>query len=139
MNKILVAILSALLLVPVLSLAADAHHEDAKGGVASAQTTPSATSAIPATPTNPATMTNNMKQMQEQMAKLHAAKDPKERNNLLQEHMQTMHAAMKMMHSEHGMMSGSTTDSKQPMMMMMMQMMMDQMIEHNNAMQGMSN
>lgn len=104
-------------------------------------------------------MQANMREMQAQMARIRATTDLKERQKLMQEHLQTMQANMKMM---RGMMSGpmmtncgqsggmamgggkdmSSADMMQRQQMMeqranMMQSMMDQMQAHQEAMQSM--
>ena len=96
-------------------------------------------------------MQERYKKMQEQMEKVRQAKDPKERQKLLQEHWQTMHDGMGMMggmgmgprgggmgmgYGPRGCPAGATPEAtacRQNMMerrMDMMQMMMDQMMEH---------
>ena len=104
-------------------------------------------------------MQENMKTMQQQMAKLRATTDPKERQKLMREHMQTMQENMKTMRGMGGpMMMGSgqsggmmmggkkegMTDAdmmkRHEMMekrMDMMQMMMEQMMQHDQAMDSM--
>jgi len=104
-------------------------------------------------------MQENMKTMQQQMAKLRATSDPKERQKLMREHMQTMQENMKTMRGMGGpMMMGSgqsggmmmggkkegMTDAdmmkRHEMMekrMDMMQMMMEQMMQHDQAMDSM--
>jgi hypothetical protein len=102
-------------------------------------------------------MQANINEMQAQMAKIRATTDPKERQKLMQEHLQTMQANMQMM---RGMMTGpmmtncgqtggmgmgggkamSSADMMQRQHMMeqradMMQSMMDQMQAHQEAMQ----
>jgi hypothetical protein len=44
-------------------------------------------------------MHQHMQQMQEQMARIHAATDPDERQQLMQQHMQSMQQHMQMMGS----------------------------------------
>lgn len=119
MNKLFALTLSALLLsTAALSYADGAQIDDAKTAGKTAQMAKK-TSDGSASPM----MMDNMKKMQDQMAKLHASKDPKERAKLMQDHMQSMQETMKMMH-----------DGKR---MDMMQMMMDQMMEHQKAMHDM--
>lgn len=74
------------------AFAEDAHHPD------------EATQAPAAAPVNPAApamgmgrMHEHMKLMQEQMGKIRAASDPKERERLMNEHMKTMQDSMSMM------------------------------------------
>ena len=109
-------------------------------------------------------MQEKMKTMQEQMGKIHSAKDPQERQKLMKEHMQSMQEGMKMMGGMGAGMKGgdmmaktkkdqaeSMTDAGDGMemcMMMkkhksvearldMMQKMMEQMMEHEGAEQEM--
>lgn len=101
----------------------------------------------------------NMLKMQQQMEKLQAATDPKERQILMDEHMLTMRENMKTMHGMGGpmMMGGdrhagmAMADKKVAMTeadmmqrhtlmesrMDMMQMMMEQMVQHDQAMHAM--
>jgi hypothetical protein len=55
-------------------------------------------------------MRDNMKKMQELMAKIHASKDPAERQQLMQQHSRAMHEQMQMMQAmgggQDGMMGG---------------------------------
>lgn len=81
--------------------AVDEHHPDQKGAP---------TKAAPKEVKTPAAKDGGMPMMQENMLKMHdtmhkimQAKDPKERERLMQEHMQAMQDNMKMM---HGMMAG---------------------------------
>lgn len=92
-------------------------------------------------------MQDNMKNMQEMMAKIHATKDPAERQKLMQEHSTAMHAQMNMMGGMGGMgggqmgmkgggmMSGDMMKEHQAMQgrMAMMEMMMGQMLQHQEA------
>jgi periplasmic protein CpxP/Spy len=129
MNKIFALLLSVLLLAPVLSYAEKAHHDDTNASTSKAK--PTADKTYDSGPSS--MMMDNMKKMKDQMAQLQAAKDPKEREKLMQDHMQTMQETMKMMHDSKGMMA----DRKGGKPMHMMQMMMDQMMEHQKAMQDM--
>ena len=102
-------------------------------------------------------MHENMKAMQAQMAKIRATTDPKERQKLMQAHMQAMQDGMKAMHGMgEPMMKGDSQpggmaqDGKKDMAgggmmkhhqmmedrMNMMQMMMDQMLQHQQAMES---
>lgn len=96
---------------------------------------------------------DRMKEMQQTMERIHKADDPKERQRLMQEHMQQMHEMMgdmqgMMMQGGSGGMTGSdgkgkemTMEERQRMMaqrMDMMQGMMAQMMEHMMAQQGMA-
>lgn len=130
------------------------------GPIASAQD-----KAVPATPTmamganhQMTQMQANITEMQAQMARIRTTTDPKERQKLMQEHLQTMQASMNMM---RGMMTGpmmtncahaggmamgggqnmSSADMTQHQQMMeqranMMQSMITQMQEHQEAMQA---
>lgn len=111
-------------------LAADEH-----AGHHPATDTPAA-DAVPTATNSPAMA--NMNKMREQMAAIRAAKDPKERAKLLDEHMQTMQATTQIMQQDKscmmmsGMgMKGSETNGG----MSMMQMMMEQMMQHQKALQ----
>jgi hypothetical protein len=53
--------------------------------------------ATPQTSAPPAKMPEMMERMQEQMSRIHATSDPKERARLMEEHMKSMHEAMPMM------------------------------------------
>jgi hypothetical protein len=70
--------------VPQLGIAEDAHHPDkpaAKGG-------PQGMDGMMGH------MQENMKRMQDEMAAIRAAKDPKEKERLMDEHMKTMESSM---------------------------------------------
>lgn len=109
-------------------------------------------------------MQANMTAMQSQMDEIRATTDPKERQKLMQAHMQTMQESMAMMRSMHkpmkmdggqgdgmamgadkgtpgdkGMMGGGMMQRHQMMEMRMgmMQTMMDQMLQHQQAMESM--
>jgi hypothetical protein len=95
-------------------------------------------------------MHEHMQAMREQMARIHAAQDPEERQRLMHQHMQSMHEHMAMMqrreqHSEQGAQAAercaagdmrcrmSEMQSQQTRMqarMVEMQQMMDQMMQH---------
>ena len=99
-------------------------------------------------------MQDNMKSMQDMMAKIHASKDPAERQKLMQEHSKAMHAQMEMMGGMGGMagmggmgggqmkgggmMGGDMMKEHQAMQgrMAMMEMMMGQMLQHQEAAQS---
>ena len=100
-----------------------------------------------------AQMQENMKIMQQQVEKLRTTTDPKERQKLLQEHMQTMQKNMAAMRGMGGPMMGGmggrsgmggpmmNMDPKQREAFMqgrmdMMQMMMEHMMQHQSATQG---
>ncbi len=103
-------------------------------------------------------MDENMKKMQQQMEKIGTTTDPKERQKLMQVHMQTMQENMKSMRAMSGpmtmddkkgggMMGGKKGGMKDGDMkdrqemtekrMDMMQMMMEQMMKRDQAMQPM--
>ena len=108
-------------------------------------------------------MQANMKEMQAEMEKIRATTDPKERQKLMQAHMQTMQDSMTMMLSmskpmmdggqaggmamggdpakagDKGMMSGDMMKHHRMMedRMRMMEMMMQQMLEHEQMMESM--
>ena len=145
----------------------DEHHPDLQKA-ASSPTVPfdtkamqkevpltSKTSSATAEFSMPPAMMNNMKKMQQQMEKIQATTDPRERQKLMQQHMQTMQENMKAMHGmmgnsmmmdgdqSPGMAMGDHKDMKGGDMMKhhgmmenrmnMMQMMMEQMMQHQNA------
>ncbi len=107
-----------------LAFADDAHHADQQP------------QAVPSKAGGMDGMHANMKRMQEQMAQMRSASDPKERERLVNEHMKTMQDSMSMM---HGMMAGGRSMGAQERMenmekrMDMMQMMMQHMMEHEAA------
>ena len=108
----------------VPAFAADDHnHEDQK--------TVTGTAAKPAEPMQ-------MHKMREQMEKIHATTDPKERQKLMHQHMSSMHDMMGMMKNEQGMKSGADMAKRTAHMerrMERMEMMMDQMIQHQKALE----
>jgi hypothetical protein len=98
-------------------------------------------------------MQDNMRAMQEQMAKIRASKDPAERRALLAQHMAAMHQQLGMMHGAAGGMPGGMGGNMGGNMhggmqggiggcgqmggnMDMMQLMMDQMQQHADAEDG---
>lgn len=133
MKRVFVITLSVLLLTSLV-YAEDGQHSDANTSTKASNTLKKTTeSAVSAS-----VIMTNMKKMQDQMTQVYAEKDPKERDRLMQEHMQTMQETMKMMHASRGM--GMMDGAKQGgggKRMTMMQMMMDQMTAHQNAMQDM--
>jgi hypothetical protein len=94
-------------------------------------------------------MQDNMRAMQEQMAKIHASTDPAERRALLAQHMAAMHGQLEMMRGmignqgagmggtmSRGAMQGNMGNCGQMMLggsKGMMQMMMDQLQQHADA------
>ena len=127
--------------------------------VAFALTAPVASAQDPAAPTQPAMgmdaqmsqMHANMAAMQAQMEKIHATTNPKERQKLMQAHMQTMQESMAMMESMSkpmimdggqpgGMAMGGDMMKHHQMMqerMGMMTTMMQQMLDHLQVMESM--
>ena len=103
-TSILVAVAVAAVLSAPGAYADDAHHPDKKGAPAKDAKVPMA-KGMPM-----GMMQDKMLKMHEQMHKIMQAKDPKERDKLMQEHMQMMQEHMKMM---GGMMGG---DAKGGMM-----------------------
>ena len=89
-KTLLFATLTALALSVPYAIADDAHHPDQQKGP-SAQATP-ATSAD--ADKSVQTMKKNTQKMQAQLDKISHAKNPQERQRLLQEHMQTMRENM---------------------------------------------
>lgn len=130
------AMLTAAAAMPVVAqdTSHDSHHPNDPSSA-----TPAKPVAVPASADATASMMGNMKVMQDQMTKIRAATDPKERAKLLDEHFKTMQDTMKLMMNSNGgcpMMGGGA--SGQGGMMgngNMMQMMMDQMMQHQNMMQ----
>lgn len=83
-------------------------------------------------------MAEHMKMMQEQMRKIHEAKNPTQRKRLIDEHMKAMQQGMSMMSGMGGMGGASPAEPGQRMQMMeqrmdMMQKMMEQMMQHEAA------
>jgi len=102
-TPILVAVTVAAALSVAGAYADDAHHPDKKG--APAKSAPAKDAKAPAAKGMPmGMMQEKMLKMHEQMHKIMQAKDPKERDTLMQEHMQMMQEHMKMMGG--GMMGG---------------------------------
>jgi hypothetical protein len=141
-------LMPAMLLLATAAAAQDTGGQSpaAQGGAA---VPPAATSA--AASSSP--MWHNMQTMQEQMAKIHATKDPKTRAKLLDEHMKTMQETMQLMGNSGcpygGMMNGGGMMGGRGMMSgagpgqggpgprgNMMQLMLDQMQQHQQVMQG---
>lgn len=130
-------VLAGLLAGSAASLAADTD----------VATAPPKAAAVDAAPADAASlrqqMQDNMRAMQEEMAKIHASKDPAERHALMAQHMRAMHEQMRLM---HGNMGGGMQGGMQGGMggcgqmgsghMGMMQMMMDQMQQHADAEDG---
>jgi len=79
---------------PRLGMAEDAHHPD-KAKPAPAK--PAAKSGPQGMDSMMGHMQENMKRMQDEMAAIRAAKDPKEKERLMEEHMKTMESSMAMM------------------------------------------
>ena len=158
MNRFLQSMLLAAMLAVPVAQAADpedhaAHHADADRQQADSAPGDKATGM------KMEKMQEQMKKMREQMDRIHAAKDPQERQKLMTEHMQSMRDSMNTMHAMGGgmmgkkgepMMEGSGDSGGAPMgkMMMkrhkmmedrmdMMQMMLEQMMEHESAEQKM--
>ena len=91
--------------------------------------------ALPAASNPAGDMPEMMSRMHDQMMKIHATSDPKERARLMDEHMKTMQEAMPMM---QGMKEGAGMGSAQRMDAMgrrmdRMEQMMQQMLEHQKA------
>ena len=148
MNTFLrIALVSCLILGSAVLLAQNKDTEHASHHATG--TTPAATAApSESKQTAPGTMQqmqDNMKAMQEQMAKINSSKDTDERQALLEQHMQAMHQQMDMMRNMmSSSMMGKQTDGQKSsgkmncgkMMggnMDMMQMMMNQMQQHASA------
>ena len=145
-RSLLCIVLTAATLSASVASAVDEHHPDADKKSAPV------TKAAPAKPAaakgvDTPQMQGNMKKMQEQMDKMGKTTDPKERQKLMGEHMQTMMDSMKMMHGTGGgmMMGGKKSGMADGDMMKhhemmeqrmdMMQMMMGQMMQHQKALE----
>ncbi len=88
---------------------------------------------------------DNQTKMQDLMAKIHASKEPSERQELMQEHMKLMQEQMGMMHGmggmqgmrpgQHGKMKhgGKMNHESMESRMDHMEMMMQQMLQHQDA------
>jgi len=94
MNLKHLALAACMAAVPQPGMAEDAHHPD--------QAKPAP--AKPAAKAGPkgmdgmmGGMQENMKRMQDQMAAIRAAKDPQQKERLMEEHMKTMESSMAMM------------------------------------------
>jgi hypothetical protein len=117
-----------------VALADDAHHPEQQPPAAPSKPAAKAAPGM----TDMSGMQANMKRMQEQMAQIRAASDPKEREQLVNEHMKTMQESMSMMHAMMVGLGGMGPRERMDMMekrMDMMQMMMQQMMEHDAAQQ----
>jgi hypothetical protein len=85
-------------------------------------------------------MQDNMKRMQDLMARIHASRDPAERQRLMGEHSKAMREQMRMMRGmgggQPGAMGGDMMKNHHAMMgrMEMMETMMGQMMQHMDAM-----
>jgi hypothetical protein len=88
-----IAVAGCVSVLSTLAFADEAHHADSQP-----QAVPSKAGGM-----EMGGMRANMKRMQEQMAQMRSASDPKERDRLVNEHMKTMQDSMSMM---HGMMAG---------------------------------
>ncbi|MBI3569838.1 MAG: hypothetical protein HY082_01855 [Gammaproteobacteria bacterium] len=97
LTGVVIAILSLMAASMAPALAVEEHHPDKKGAPAKDAKAPMA-KGMPM-----GMMQEKMLKMHEQMHKIMQAKDPKERDKLIQEHMQMMQEQMKMM---GGMMGG---------------------------------
>lgn len=85
-------------------------------------------------------MNMDMSKHMPQMEKIRATSDPKERQQLMRDHMQSMQDNMKMMHGMSGPMTMGDMMKRHAMMeqrMDMMQMMMEQMMQRDQVMEPM--
>jgi len=135
-NKLTVTVLFSTLMIAGIGVAlaaADEHagHHPAADVIATTTSAPTPAAA-------PADAMANMKKMQGQMAAIRAAKDPKERTKLMDEHLQTMQSTLQMMQQDKGCMMGGDMmkGGESGGGMKMMPMMMEQMMQHQKAMQG---
>ncbi len=147
--------MSAALIVTAPVLAQDEHHPERAGqGAPTAMAQPAPISSTDAE-SRFEQARQQMKKMLAQMDKIHQTKDPKERQRLMTEHMQTMRDTMQAMHGMGGPMMmdmmggkgmgdgkgpgaggpGMSPDQRMNMMedrMDMMQMMMEQMLKQHD-------
>ena len=100
MNKLYLAVIALSATLSVPALADDAHHPDQPKTQAAATVAPVAPASVDK---SVQAMKENTKKMQAQLDKIGRAKNPQERQRLLQEHMQTMRENMMI---GKGMMSG---------------------------------
>lgn len=90
MNKLYLAVIALSATLSVPALAVDAHHPDQP----KSQPATAAPVAPPSVDKSVRTMKENTRKMQTQLDKIGRAKNPQERQKLLQEHMQTMRENM---------------------------------------------
>ena len=162
MKKILLVAGVTALVWAYPSSAVDEHHLDQKNAASATasantkaqQNKASAKAKSPDAGQAGMPMMENMEKMQRQMEKIKAESDPKERQKLMHEHMQTMQENMRAMHGmggpmmmcndQHGSMAKGDHHDKADGDMMkhhdmmakrmdMMQMMMEQMMQHQEA------
>ncbi len=147
MNKITILTAATCLSLMAMPLYADdAHHPEKAQKMTGAKTAPAKSAKeeeAAAQHIKPAQET--MRKLQDQMGKIRQAKDPGERQKLMQEHMQTMQEGMKHLRGMGGMKMMDMGQEKQGGMMMgdgmmkmhdmmkmrmeMMEMMMEQMMQ----------
>lgn len=143
MNKLRATSLVAFLICsPAFS--AQAPADEHEGHHPEQAATPKAAAPVPA-PQGASAMQENMKRMQDLMAKLKASQNPAERQKLLDEHSKAMHEQMRTMQGmgmgmgmgggQAGMMGSDMMKNHQGMMarMEMMELMMSQMMQHLDA------
>ena len=163
MNNLTISVfLASLLALPMAQAADEEDHAAHHPGADQSQAAPAQDDK--AAGMKMEKMREKMKKMQEQMSKIQSATDPKERQKLMEDHMQSMREGMKMMGAMGGGMKGGgmmdkkkkgepKTDGGDKMggmqmgmmkhhkmmeeRMDMMQMMMEQMMEHEGAEQKM--
>ena len=150
MKKLLISnMVAGLMMSASVAYADDAHHPD-QGGTPAVKSASDKAVSSDVADAQMAKAQERMKQAQALMARLREAKDPAERQRLMQEHMQAMRDTMDMMRGmKMGMMGGgqgsmmgggqgkgpAKTGGMMPMHQMMedrmemMQMMMEQMFE----------
>ena len=95
MKKLMLSLIAAAMTVGVPAVANEAHHPDQSKPAA---VQPGPDSSPPAASQDGATMMGMMDAMHRQMEQLRNMTDPKDREKLLQEHMQGMHEMMVTMH-----------------------------------------
>lgn len=85
------------------AMAEDAHHpEEKQQKPPAAKPVPKAAPKCGAGMANMAPMRDNMKRMQDEMARIRASTDPKEKERLIEEHFKTMEQSMSMMQAMMG-------------------------------------
>lgn len=106
-KSILFAVITTVALSAPIAFADDAHHPEQDKKAAPAKSSKTAGAADKQTDMQMDQMQEQMKKMQAQMEKIRKTTDPKERQKLMQQHMQSMNEGMKMMRGMCGDMKGA--------------------------------